>query len=562
MLAAKYFDAMCIDSFTQGLPLSNFVPPPPSPAPSDYPVSVDEDLLRAWNSTIFSSAVKGIACAWCLSLSGLGFSSSGEVRHLPHRSSSRDPSSARHFGLAAAEHRWAELLAQGWCWSWSTTPGSASGAPRDGDTIESPVASLMSPLLGRLLRPQPLPSPATLHGPSLNRFCPPEYFPTSIFWSLLVTRTQKPSRRPGSGRGSELVLCPPGTPPPSPRHPHVVPGSRGRQEPGCELPSLLLRDRDLGPGPAPHHPRAHQVHVLHAGNRLLLPQWRGGPPPADEGGDGGHPGRHHRAQRLGVSALHLRPLPAAQARGEAGGTCPVPWSRGGGQGTWGHLPGVLLGGGSVLEHGPALEASGHGSMACLVPQVRGTHLRQRPEIHPGFLRGQGSCHGAQDRRPENRPGGSTQRQPWHGRGGEGGRHGRYPSSTAVLSTEESGGALSPWGAQQLPPQWVWPSMASYGCPVPSHPPHPTLSHLILPRPIPPLPSSTSAMDPALLPPLTMLLCSSRSSTTTRATTACPPTSTLSTTPSCEPTCPRAKATLLPTVRTWRRWRAEARWEQR
>ncbi|PKU38625.1 atp-binding cassette sub-family a member 2 isoform x1 [Limosa lapponica baueri] len=58
MLAAKYFDAMCIDSFTQGLPLSNFVPPPPSPAPSDYPISVDEDLLRAWNSTTFSSTMK------------------------------------------------------------------------------------------------------------------------------------------------------------------------------------------------------------------------------------------------------------------------------------------------------------------------------------------------------------------------------------------------------------------------------------------------------------------------------------------------------------------------
>ncbi|NWS66211.1 ABCA2 protein, partial [Crotophaga sulcirostris] len=58
MLAAKYFDAMCIDSFTQGLPLSNFVPLPPSPAPSDYPISVDEDLLRAWNSTTFSSAIK------------------------------------------------------------------------------------------------------------------------------------------------------------------------------------------------------------------------------------------------------------------------------------------------------------------------------------------------------------------------------------------------------------------------------------------------------------------------------------------------------------------------
>uniref|UniRef100_A0AAZ3S8N3 ATP-binding cassette sub-family A member 2 n=1 Tax=Oncorhynchus tshawytscha TaxID=74940 RepID=A0AAZ3S8N3_ONCTS len=36
-LAARYFDSMCLDSFTQGVPLSNFVPPPPSPAPSDDP---------------------------------------------------------------------------------------------------------------------------------------------------------------------------------------------------------------------------------------------------------------------------------------------------------------------------------------------------------------------------------------------------------------------------------------------------------------------------------------------------------------------------------------------
>uniref|UniRef100_A0A670YQ04 ATP-binding cassette sub-family A member 2 n=1 Tax=Pseudonaja textilis TaxID=8673 RepID=A0A670YQ04_PSETE len=58
MLAAKYFDAMCLDSFTQGLPLSNFVPPPPSPAPSDYPFSLDEDLLRTWNFTTFPPTVK------------------------------------------------------------------------------------------------------------------------------------------------------------------------------------------------------------------------------------------------------------------------------------------------------------------------------------------------------------------------------------------------------------------------------------------------------------------------------------------------------------------------
>uniref|UniRef100_A0A8D2KS45 ATP-binding cassette sub-family A member 2 n=1 Tax=Varanus komodoensis TaxID=61221 RepID=A0A8D2KS45_VARKO len=61
MLAAKYFDAMCVDSFTQGLPLSNFVPPPPSPAPSDYPFSLDEDLLRAWNSTSSPATVREAA---------------------------------------------------------------------------------------------------------------------------------------------------------------------------------------------------------------------------------------------------------------------------------------------------------------------------------------------------------------------------------------------------------------------------------------------------------------------------------------------------------------------
>lgn len=52
MLAAQYFDAMCVDSFTQGLPLSNFVPPPPSPAPSDYPI--DEDSAHLWNATTYS----------------------------------------------------------------------------------------------------------------------------------------------------------------------------------------------------------------------------------------------------------------------------------------------------------------------------------------------------------------------------------------------------------------------------------------------------------------------------------------------------------------------------
>nr|XP_023696475.1 ATP-binding cassette sub-family A member 2 isoform X2 [Paramormyrops kingsleyae] len=48
-LAARYFDSMCLDSFTQGVPLSNFVPPPPSPAPSDDPEPGYED--GTWNYT-------------------------------------------------------------------------------------------------------------------------------------------------------------------------------------------------------------------------------------------------------------------------------------------------------------------------------------------------------------------------------------------------------------------------------------------------------------------------------------------------------------------------------
>ncbi|XP_062310063.1 LOW QUALITY PROTEIN: ATP-binding cassette sub-family A member 2 [Osmerus eperlanus] len=54
-LAARYFDSMCLDSFTQGVPLSNFVPPPPSPAPSDDPDPRFEDGL--WNYTTAPTTV-------------------------------------------------------------------------------------------------------------------------------------------------------------------------------------------------------------------------------------------------------------------------------------------------------------------------------------------------------------------------------------------------------------------------------------------------------------------------------------------------------------------------
>lgn len=51
-LAARYFDPMCLDSFTQGVPLSNFVPPPPSPAPSDDPDQRFEEGL--WNFSMLA----------------------------------------------------------------------------------------------------------------------------------------------------------------------------------------------------------------------------------------------------------------------------------------------------------------------------------------------------------------------------------------------------------------------------------------------------------------------------------------------------------------------------
>ncbi|XP_058158739.1 ATP-binding cassette sub-family A member 2 isoform X1 [Dasypus novemcinctus] len=57
LLAARFFNGLCLESLTQGLPLSNFVPPPPSPAPSDSPAAPDEDPLQAWNASLPPTAL-------------------------------------------------------------------------------------------------------------------------------------------------------------------------------------------------------------------------------------------------------------------------------------------------------------------------------------------------------------------------------------------------------------------------------------------------------------------------------------------------------------------------
>lgn len=74
LLATRFFDSMCLESFTQGLPLSNFVPPPPSPAPSDSPVSLDEDPPQAWNTSLLPTSSPGTGWWGCL---GLGAARAG-----------------------------------------------------------------------------------------------------------------------------------------------------------------------------------------------------------------------------------------------------------------------------------------------------------------------------------------------------------------------------------------------------------------------------------------------------------------------------------------------------
>lgn len=68
----------------------------------------------------------------------------------------------------------------------------------------------------------------------------------------------------------------------------------------------LLRACDIAFPTPPVHPWAGALYLLHAGDRLLLPQWRGRTPAPHEGGDRWHPSGHHRPECLWVSALHVR----------------------------------------------------------------------------------------------------------------------------------------------------------------------------------------------------------------------------------------------------------------
>lgn len=76
----------------------------------------------------------------------------------------------------------------------------------------------------------------------------------------------------------------------------------------CILPLTLLcshRDGDVSPHAALDHPRAGALYLLHAGHRLLLPQWSRGPTAPHEGSNWRHLGGHHRSQRVRISPVHL-----------------------------------------------------------------------------------------------------------------------------------------------------------------------------------------------------------------------------------------------------------------
>ncbi|KAJ7308105.1 hypothetical protein JRQ81_008613 [Phrynocephalus forsythii] len=91
---------------------------------------------------------------------------------------------------------------------------------------------------------------------------------------------------------------------------------RGRAAPSLERYPLSLgcqRVGHLGPVFAQRGSRAHQVHLLHARHRLLLPQRRGRPPTPDESGDWRHPRGHHRAQQIHPGVVwHQRPSHGAE----------------------------------------------------------------------------------------------------------------------------------------------------------------------------------------------------------------------------------------------------------
>lgn len=103
---------------------------------------------------------------------------------------------------------------------------------------------------------------------------------------------------------------------------------------------------------------------------------------------------------------------------------------------------------------------------CFVPQVWGTHVWKRPEIHPGLLRSQGSSHSAQDCCAENSPGGTA----LHLRAGEIGGEERgqagtpgtallYCSSSALGGSGHSG---VEWSSVVISTVLAWSGMA-YSC---------------------------------------------------------------------------------------------------
>lgn len=144
--------------------------------------------------------------------------------------------------------------------------------------------------------------------------------------------------------------------------------------------------------------------------------------------------------------------------------------------------------------------------AAFPSQVWSGDLRQHPEIHPGLFWGQRAPDAPENCCPQHRPG-----------------------KGSVV-------ALPIYGGQRQPDGLEWEFLSQLPGAVPSQ------------GPLCPLPSSSplsAGEQPG--PMLPSLRCLPRCTTTTKDTTACPPTSMPSTMPSCVPTCPAAEATAQPMV---------------
>lgn len=155
-------------------------------------------------------------------------------------------------------------------------------------------------------------------------------------------------------------------------------------------------DGDVSSSTAAVYSRAGALHLLHAGNRVLVPERCRRTTAPHESGHGGHSGRHHRSQRVWVPSLHFRPHETAQVKSKISHNraflCHFLLC---------HSTSVYLSC-YVLVFFYTKPDSTYSNL--LFSQVWRHHCRKHPEISPSILWEKEIAHGTQDSSAEIGPG--------------------------------------------------------------------------------------------------------------------------------------------------------------